>query len=336
MAIATRLQVLLVTSFAALAISGCGSGGGDGSQTGELTVGITDAPLDSATAVVVTFSGVELKPHGGQAFSIDFAEPKTLDLMSLQGVNRAVILDGEVVSAGEYEWMRLKVEADPDVAGDSYLQLETDGAECELRVPSGSQSGLKLIRGFTVGAGAITDLTIDFNLRKSVVAPPGQDTGEPLVCDGQVFMLKPVLRVVDNLEVGAITGQIDPAAIAASCPGDNSAPYPGNVYLFGPVATGATVTPDDYDLIVDDPNGGDALASALVDPNTFEYTIGFVPAGDYVVAYTCDSDNVEIDANAADDPPSNDEVVEFLPPGGTPVTVSADATSVVNFDSAGP
>jgi hypothetical protein len=325
--------MLLVTGFAAFAISGCGSS--DGPQTGELTVGITDAPVDEASAVVVTFSGVELKPHGGEAFSIDFETDKTLDLMTLQGVNRAVILDGEVVPAGDYEWMRLKVKADPSVAGDSYLQLETDGAQCELRVPSGSQSGLKLIRGFTVGAGATTDVTIDFNLRKSVVAPPGQDTGEPLVCDGQAFLLKPVLRLIDNLEVGAITGRVDPAVID-SCPDDQSAPYPGNVYLFGPIPAGGTVTPDDYDGIVGDANGDDALTSAMVDPNTFEYTIGFVPAGDYVVAYTCDSDDINIDADADNLPDGNDEVVEFLPPAGTPVTVSADTTEVVNFDPPAP
>jgi hypothetical protein len=104
------------------------------------------------------------------------------------------------------------------VAGDSYLQLEADGAQCELRVPSGAETGLKLIRGFTVGAGTTTDITIDFNLRKSVVAPPGQHGGDPLVCDGQAFLLKPVLRVIDNLEVGAITGRVDPAVISATCP----------------------------------------------------------------------------------------------------------------------
>ena len=74
----------------------------------------------------------------------------------------------------------------------------------------------------------------------------------------------------------------------------------------------------------------------MVDPNSFEYTIGFVPAGDYVVAYTCDIDAVETDADAADDPVGDDEVVDFLPPDGTPVTVNADATAVVNFDPPAP
>jgi len=171
-------RILIVATSAAL-LAACGSSDGDGggqAQTGFLKVGITDAPVDMAAAVVVKFTGVELKPQGGPAFSIDFPTPKSLDLIQLQGEDRALLLDGEEILAGEYEWMRLKVEADPNVAGDSYLQLEQSGAECEMRIPSGDQTGLKLIHGFTIGGGTTTDFTIDFYLRKSIVAPPGQTT----------------------------------------------------------------------------------------------------------------------------------------------------------------
>ena len=108
-----------------------------------------------------------------------------------------MLLDGEEILAGEYEWMRLKVDADPNVAGDSYLQLEASGAACELRIPSGDQTGLKLIRGFTIGAGTTTDFTIDFDLRKSLVAPPGQTTIVD-TCGNQAYLLKPVLRAKSN------------------------------------------------------------------------------------------------------------------------------------------
>ena len=111
-------------------------GGGKQAQTGFLKVGITDAPVDVAAAVVVKFTGVELKPQGGPAFSIDFATPKSLDLIQLQGEDRALLLDGEEIPAGDYEWMRLKVDSDPNVAGDSYLQLEAmaPNARCGSRV----------------------------------------------------------------------------------------------------------------------------------------------------------------------------------------------------------
>ena len=192
--------------------------------------GITDAPVDQADAVVVQFTGVELKPTGGAAFSRDFPVPKTIDLLTLQGTTRALLLDGESVPAGEYEWMRLKVNADPAVR-DSFVTI--GGQECEMRIPSGAETGLKLVRGFTVGVGTVTDFTIDFDLRKSVVQPPGQraDAG---TCDGQVYLLKPALRLVDNLQVGAISGTIDSSLLSA--PGCvASTAKPGSVYLFGPV-----------------------------------------------------------------------------------------------------
>jgi len=268
--------------------------------------------------------GVELKPQGGPAFSIDFATPKSLDLIQLQGEDRALLLDGEEIPAGEYEWMRLKVDADPNVAGDSYLQLEQSGAECEMRIPSGDQTGLKLIRGFTIGVGTTTDFTIDFDLRKSIVAPPGQTTIVD-TCDNQAFMLKPVLRIVDNLQVGTIAGDVDANLIAAQCAASDQDPYPGNVYLFGPIPAGASVTPDDYD------GDGDALTSAMVDPDTFRYTIGFVPAGNYRVAYTCDLDDTMVDADVVPPPPATGETVEFTPPAGIPVAVAANATQEVDF-----
>lgn len=306
-------RILIVATSAAL-LSACSSSDGGGqAKTGFLKVGITDAPVDEAAAVVVKFTGVELKPQGGPAFSIDFATPKSLDLMQFQGDERAVLLDGEEILAGDYEWMRLKVESDPNVAGDSYLQLEANGAQCEMRIPSGDQTGLKLIRGFTIGAGTTTDFTIDFDLRKSIVAPPGQTTIVD-TCDNQAFMLKPVLRIVDNLQVGTIAGDVDPNLIAAQCGASDQDPYPGNVYLFGPIPTGEDVTPDDYD------GDGDALTSAMVSPDTFRYTIGFVPAGNYRVAYTCDLEKTDVDADA-----------EFVPVEGIAVTVTPNTTQEVDF-----
>jgi hypothetical protein len=326
------LYGLLTLSAASLMLAACGSGG-DGGDTGRVSVGVTDAPVDVADAVVVQFTGVEMKPAGGAAFSRDFAAPKTIDLQAQQGTNRVLLLDNEEVPAGEYEWMRLKVQADPNVAGDSYITI--GGADCELRIPSGDETGLKMIRGFTVGVGTTTDFTVDFDLRKSVVQPPGQTTEVP-VCDGQAYMLKPVVRIVDNLEVGTIEGSIDPTQITQSCgEGDQqSGVYPGNVYLFGPIPEGGSATPDDYDGL--DADGPDALTSAMVDPNTFSYTIGFVPTGNYVLAYTCDPDNVEVDADAADTPTGADEVVEFTPAAGAPVTVTANQTTTVDLPPPAP
>lgn len=323
----------LVVAAAAALLAACGGSGDDGAGTGTLKLGITDAPVDLALEVNVEFTGVELKPVGGAPISFDFTPAKDFNLLELTGTERAMLLDGVEIPAGDYEWVRLKVNADPNVANDSYVVLETGGGQCEIRIPSGAETGLKLVRGFTVAVGAITDFTIDFDLRKSLVEPPGQTTIVD-TCDNQAYLLKPVLRMVNNLQVGAISGTVDSSLITAECPADNSAPYPGNVYLFGPAASGQTgdsILVDDYDQVADDPNGDDAITSAMVDPNTGNYTIGFVAPGQYKVAYTCDLDKTEVDANT--DP---DETVDFTPVGGTVVSVVSGQTADVDFPPPAP
>jgi len=325
-ALLSRVFVLTVAS---AVLAACGGGGGSQGGTGTLKLSITDAPVDVADEVVVQFAGVELKPRGGQAFSIDFVDPaatppntKTLNLLDYQGTASALLLPATQIPAGEYEWIRLKVNADPSVE-DSYITI--GGSRCELRIPSGAETGLKLVSGFTVGVGAVMDFTIDFNLRKSVVQPPGQ-TADPPMCDGQAYLLKPALRMVNNLEVGTITGTIAPdVPTAAACPANEL----GKVYLFGPYTTTAPV-PDDFDLNTAD--GSDAVASAMVevDQNSDNrYTIGFVPPGQYVVAYTCAADNPAVDADLANTPAGADEVVTFIPTAGVTTSAVANQTMTV-------
>lgn len=61
------------------------------------------------------------------------------------------------------------------------------------------------------------------------------------------------------------------------------------------------------------PSGDDPLTSAMVDPATFRYTIGYVPVGSYELAYTCDVDSTTLDADVVPTPPETGEVVEFTP-----------------------
>jgi hypothetical protein len=328
-----RSSFILSAIAAAAALAGCGGGGddNDSARTGTLKLGVTDAPIDAADAVVIQFTGVELKPANGPAFSIDFA-PKTIDVLGMQGTERAMLLDGETVPAGEYQWMRLKVNADPNATGDSHMVI--GGAQCELRIPSGDETGLKLIRGFTVGVGTTTDFTIDFNLRKSIVQPPGQHTMMD-TCGGQVYLLKPVLRVVDHLQVGSITGTVDPTLVGEQCTEASTLTQvaPGNVYLYGPYTAPPAPVPDDVDDNLAD--GLDPITWAAVKPDdlgNYTYTIGFVPAGDYVLAYTCSPDQPDIDADVADLPVGEDEGVTFVPEAGITATAVVNQAVTVDFN----
>ena len=69
----------------------------------------------------------------------------------------------------------------------------------------------------------------------------------------------------------------------------------------------------------------------MVDADSFGYTIGFVPAGNYRLAYTCDADDAEVDANEANPQDAADEVVTFTPADGLMVTVTAEQTATADF-----
>src|SRR5262245_9581440 len=210
-----------VLSALALALAACGSGGGN--DMGRLNVAVGDAPVDGADQVVIVFTDVEIHSESGGTQQFAFATPRQIDLLALQNGDTVELLDGVSVAAGEYNWLRLNVIAELDRNDGSFIHFTT-GEQFPLFVPSGSETGLKLNRPFRVAAGGITRLVADFDLRKSIIAPPGQDPN---------YVLKPVLRLVDELEVGDISGSVDLAALAtAQLPaGSTAADCAGGVYL---------------------------------------------------------------------------------------------------------
>lgn len=288
---------ILALAMLSAVVAGCG-GGGDGQATGQVSVRITDAPVDSAASVVVEFSGVELRQDDvGAPQVFNFDTPRQIDLLALNGGETETLLDGVEVPAGRYSQLRLLVNAGRS-ASDSYITFEDNpDATFPLYIPSGNESGLKLTGGFSVPANGSADFTIDFDLRKSVTDPVGQDG---------VYILRPTLRMVDTVQVGTIAGAVAAERITADC-----APA---VYVY----SGAGVTPDDVGSAVD------PATSATVEQNpagAYGYTAAFLAPGDYTVAFTCDAD-----ADAAD----VDDEVAFADP--TDATVTAGQQTTVDFN----
>ena len=288
-------------------VAACGGGGGDGG-TGVLSLSVTDAPVDEARSVVIQFSGVAFKREGAAPETVEnlTPSPRQIDLLQFQQGQAAVLLDGVTLPAGRYQWLRLIVDNEPNVR-DSFLVLES-GAECELRVPSGAESGLKLNRGFTLPADGSVALTVDFDLRKSIHAPPGQ-SGSGLDCT-QGFLMRPTLRLLDNANVGAIAGRVDAALVTTGC-------MP-KVYVF----EGADVAPDDIEESTATTPDVDPLLVATVNvvngAAQFDYRAAFVPAGAYTVVFTC-----------SDDDPTSDDVLTFSAAQNT--TVQPNLISTVDF-----
>jgi hypothetical protein len=338
----TRFRLLSTALCTSFLLAACGGGSGDSAGTGNLTLGITDAPVDSAKEVVVAFTGVEVKPADGPALdpflfdedSCDSWDDATgtcsINLLDVTGTDRRIIISEEL-EAGDYEWIRLLVDADRNEI-DSYLLTDGD-AQCSLWVPSGAQTGLKLVSGFTVPANGVTDYTLDFDLRKSVVNPPGLTAPDVVDCADD-YLLKPVIRIIDNTQVGAIAGTVDAtqgSVLEQNCSTNNSGVYENvAVYVFD--ESEGTVVPDDIDTT--DETDVDPVTTADVEWNAdegiYEYTAGFLVApGTYRVALTCtaDLDDAEMDDYPSDttDAPVFDFIAE------QPVNVEVNTTSDGSF-----
>ncbi len=297
-------------SLAVLLLGGCGGSDSSSSSTSTLNMGITDSPVDGAQKVWIQFTGVELKPMNGNPVDFTFSPARGFDLMTLSGGTTASFLNGATIPAGPYEWVRLMI--DP-TAGSSYI-IDSMGTQHDLRIPSGAETGLKLIHGFTMPAGGVANFTVDFVLSRSIIAPPGQAPD---------FMLKPVLRLVDNAQVGTITGTIQTAALGppqTAC--GTRAPV---VYVYA----GASVTPDDIYV----PDSGTlppvqplvTTTAALNSSSLYAYTIAFMPAGTYTVAFSCDADDPAIDETALMPP-----TIHFTTYPQA-VTVTNNMTTTVDF-----
>lgn len=304
----TRSFHLFATGLALTALASLTAcGGGDGASQGKVSVGLTDAPTDAAQEIWVQVSGVAFKPEGSAPETVQSFTPRAINLLQYQQGNVAMLLDNVPFEAGRYQWLRLIVDSQPNVR-DSYLMV--DGQECELKIPSGAESGLKMNRGFTVPADGSLALTIDFDLHQSLRSPPGQTSATGACTQG--YLLRPTLRLVDNANVGALTGNVtfESNVVPTDC-------MP-KVYLYD-----GAITPDDSEETSAASPDADPLSviSVSIPPGATSgtYRAAFVPAGNYTAAFTCSDDT---DA---------DETLTFVPAAGVPVTVQNNLISTVDF-----
>jgi hypothetical protein len=275
-------------------------------STGTIFLTLTDAPVDDAAEVVIVFTGVELQRSQGESVTINFDRPRSIDLLQFRDGATTALLAGTSVSAGQYSGLRLLLTAQQNLQSGSYIRLR-DGRQFPLFIPSGAETGLKLVRPFVVAQGGTTRLLVDFDLRKSVVAPPGQAPN---------WFLRPALRMVNELQVGTLVGSIDLATLALAQGRTVSTCRPG-VYVY----TGSGVTPDDMDgSSTDGPDPLVYLPVAVPDQvgTPASYIVRFLEPGSYTVAATC---FFEIDA----DPTGNEY---------NPAVTGVDAAMVFNAKNA--
>ena len=274
-----------------------------------MSLGLTDASTDEYKAVYVTIS--EVKVHRSETAEDDeegwitVATPEdTFNLLEL--VNGVIQQLGVAeLESGTYTQMRLYLgylDSDADseevnMLGDPHpfpnYVIDKDDEDHELKVPSGYQTGIKLIHEFEIVSGLTVDLVLDFDASASVVK--AGNSGKTL--------LKPTIEITNTKDNATIDGTVTD---------DN--PEPG--YL-----EGALVSAQYYeDAATDDPIRFTATQTFAGDylmylpPNTYNiiaYKSGFMPKCQNIIT---DFDQVE--------------TIDFELSTVTPVTVTVDVSGL--------
>lgn len=163
-------------------------------QNGTLSINLTDSPA-SFDAVYISVTKVEVNQSASASNSDSGwvtinSTPQTYDLLSLRNGAEAVLGD-TALSSGQYNQIRLII------GSGSYVVM--NGVRIDLTIPSGAQTGVKLVHQFSITANTQANLTLDFDASRSIVL---QGNGN--------LMLKPTIRVVETSNSGSISGKVFP------------------------------------------------------------------------------------------------------------------------------
>jgi hypothetical protein len=192
----------------------CGGGGGSGTGdlggVGTVSMSLTDAMSNQFNAMYVTINDVQVHTKGSGNGNNGWVTvstpnlPKTFNLYELtNGVREQIGLAN--LSAGDYTQMRLMIGTDPDdginILSEAHpyanYVIDTDDNYQELKIPSGVQSGYKIVHGFTISPNQTTELTLDFLAEKSVVVGGNGN-----------WHIQPTVKVLNTPEQSIIRGWV--------------------------------------------------------------------------------------------------------------------------------
>jgi len=209
-------KCLVVSAILLTGLVACSAGGGN---TGHLSLTVTDKPSDNYDAVYVTISAISVHAASDAADTWKtIATPnKTVNLLALaNGVRQQLAL--VELASGHYTQLRLMIGTQQDdglnILGNPHPSanyvIDTNSVFHDLKIPSGMQTGIKLVQGFDINDNGTTELTFDFDASRSVVV--AGKSGK--------YLLKPTIQVIDTALAtvlnGKVTNQADQTGIGGA------------------------------------------------------------------------------------------------------------------------
>ncbi|WP_020676205.1 DUF4382 domain-containing protein [Geopsychrobacter electrodiphilus] len=264
-----NLKIALLCLSAAFLLTACGGGNSSGTSHGTLSTALTDSTTDEFQAVYVTITSVEVHHDGDDTWETVATPDKTYNLLDLvNGVSTPLGVSS--LATGHYTQMRLIIGNTPEIGINMFgmqhpyanYAIDQTGAVHDMKVPSGSNSGLKIVNGFDINENQTTELLLDFDAMRSVVKAGSS---------GQ-YLLKPTIKVLNSAYYASAFGTITDA---------------GNALQSGALVTAQVTAPAALDakdqVVIDagtltDDNGEYALRLEAGDYNLVTSQTGYLPA----------------------------------------------------------
>ncbi len=191
-----RYMIIIVAVIGTF-VGGCSKSVNPESGEGEIKMNLIDSPagFDQVNIVVTRVEVHKAGSDTASGWTVVNNNPATHNLLALRN-GASAILGTSKLTVGRYTQIRLMIGSGSNVV--------VDGVTRNLTIPSGVQTGVKLVHGFEIEADKLYELTLDFDAARSINVA------------GTQYMLKPTIRVQANVVSGTISGTISPAAAKAS------------------------------------------------------------------------------------------------------------------------
>lgn len=326
--LALPLSLLLLSS------TGCGCGfdcnNGNNRNNGPalLTLGFSDSLPEDLKQVVIEVDRITLRRSGGDDVVVEQFSPGDpngpatdsfqVDLLDYQGRNQLLVISELEVDPVSYSEIAITV-LDGDV-NRSFVQ-ESDDSLKAVTI-SGSQLSAP---GMSLDAGS-ERYTVEFGLAQSLRYREASD---------DYLLDNTGIRTEDNATAASLSGRVARELFDTASPCDEKIdPEAGNrVYIYAgqglateslaDVYTDASSTPVPPDSVAPF-----AVASMAEDALTgiWQYAFGFLPPGDYTMAFACDTQQ--------DDPVEFDQLSVPLPTGQVyEITLGEAEIAVCDLDT---